>query len=98
MACVANSEFIDLDDESPVHSSDGSVTLMQAGEVSEEAKVAPVKQSRKVRSKIDVDERYLQQRAAPPKQDIFKYVTTSALSTTCSDAWTLSSQTTVLSS
>lgn len=72
MARADNSEFIDLDDESPVSLSDGSVTFVQAEEVSKEAKTAPQKQGRKVHSNVDVEERYLRQRAAAPKQKIFK--------------------------
>ena len=72
MERIANSEFIDLDDESPMHSSDGSVTLVQAEEASKKAEIALRKQGRKLHSNAEVEELYLQQRAAAPKQDIFK--------------------------
>jgi hypothetical protein len=66
------SEILDLDGGSPVLSSDGSVTLVQAEEAGKEAKVFRATQGRKNHSNVDVEERYLQQRAVVPERDVFK--------------------------
>jgi hypothetical protein len=67
-----NSEFTELNDDSPAPSSDGSVTLVQAEEASHEAKITPKEQSRRTNSSFEAKERYLMQRATAPKQNIFK--------------------------
>ena len=66
------SEFIDLDDVSRVPSSDGSVTVLQAEEDAKGVKITPEKRGRRVYSDVELEESYSRQRAAAPKQNIFK--------------------------
>ncbi|KAI1630225.1 hypothetical protein EDD37DRAFT_645943 [Exophiala viscosa] len=66
-----DSAIIDLEHENRSVSSDGSATVVQAGEVSENPKFAREKEGRRIRSSDDLEDRYLRQRAAAPKQNIF---------------------------
>lgn len=72
MERAETSEFTERNDESPLSSSDGSVTLVQAEEVSREATITTEIKGRNINSSFDVKERYLMQRATVPNQNIFK--------------------------
>ena len=75
MESANGTDTVNIDDESPIFTDDGSPTLVQAAEVPGDAKISPDKPGRRSHCNVVEEERYMQQRATPPKpskQNVFK--------------------------